>query len=127
MEKADLPLRAAEGIFFYMAGVVVLTLLAAVVFRSVFGTLAALIILAVAPPAILQLLAGQRKKKFELLWRYWKHKLPRGEEVRAKEFKSRNAAPRHHIHHTTLNFQFTTPAVRLLHPPREPRYKRSGC
>ena len=65
MEQADVPLRAAEALFFYLAGVVVLTLLSALVFRSVFATLASLIILGVAPPAILQFLAGQRKKKFQ--------------------------------------------------------------
>ena len=65
MEQADVPLRAAEALFFYVAGVVVLTLLSAVLFRSLFAILGALIVLAVAPPAVLQFLAAQRRKKFQ--------------------------------------------------------------
>jgi len=64
MEQAALPLRAAEALFFYVAGVVVLTLLTAVVTRSVFATIAGLVLLAVTPPATLNFLAGQRKRKF---------------------------------------------------------------
>jgi tight adherence protein B len=48
-----------------VSGVVVLTLLAAVATRSIFATLAALVILAIAPPAALQFLAAQRRKKFQ--------------------------------------------------------------
>src|SRR5205814_7384010 len=58
MEQADLPLRAAEALFFYASGVVALTLLTAVVTRSIFDTLAGLAILAVAPIAILNFLAS---------------------------------------------------------------------
>jgi len=65
MEQADLPLRAAEALFFYVSAVVVLTLLTAVVTRSIFATLAGLVILAAAPPAILQFLAAQRRRKFQ--------------------------------------------------------------
>ncbi|MBV8560415.1 MAG: VWA domain-containing protein [Acidimicrobiia bacterium] len=65
MEQADVPLRAAEGLFFYVAGVVVLTLLTAVLSRSFFLTVAVLALLALAPPAILRFLASQRKRKFQ--------------------------------------------------------------
>ena len=65
MEQADLPLRAAEALFFYVGGVTVLTLLAAVLTRSLFSTLAILILGALVPPAALQFLAGQRKRKFQ--------------------------------------------------------------
>jgi len=65
MEQADLPLRAAEALFFYTSGVVVLTLLAAVVSRSLFVTIGALAVLALLPPATLNFLAAQRKRKFQ--------------------------------------------------------------
>jgi len=65
MEKADLPLRAAEALFFYVAGVVVLTLLGAVVSRSLFWTVAVLAVTALLPPAILNFLASQRMGKFQ--------------------------------------------------------------
>jgi tight adherence protein B len=66
MEKADLPLRAAEAIFFYVAGVVVLTLLGAVISRSLFWTAAVLAVSALVPPAILNFLASQRMRKFQM-------------------------------------------------------------
>jgi tight adherence protein B len=65
MEQADLPLRAAEALMFYVATVVVLTLLTAVLTRAIFATVAALVITALVPPAILQFLSGQRKRKFQ--------------------------------------------------------------
>jgi tight adherence protein B len=65
MEQADLPLRAAEALMFYAAAVVVLTLLTAALTRSIFATVAALVITGLIPPGILQFLAGQRKRKFQ--------------------------------------------------------------
>ncbi|MBV8162367.1 MAG: type II secretion system F family protein [Acidimicrobiia bacterium] len=65
MEEADLPLRAAEALFFYVSSVVVLTLLSAVVSRSIFATIAVLVITGLVPVALLQFLASQRKKKFQ--------------------------------------------------------------
>ena len=64
LEQADLPLRAAEAFFFYLAGVVVLTGLAAAVTRSLFGTAAVFIVAALLPFAVLQFMSGQRKRKF---------------------------------------------------------------
>ena len=64
LEQADLPLRAAEAFFFYLAGVVVLTGLGAAVTRSIFGTAAVFIIVALVPVAVLQFMSGQRKRKF---------------------------------------------------------------
>ena len=64
LEQADLPLRAAEALFFYAAGVVVLTLLGAVLTRSIFATLGVLIVGGLLPVAALQFLAGQRRRKF---------------------------------------------------------------
>src|SRR5213082_1137179 len=39
-------------------------------------------------------MAGQRKKKFQLLWRYWKHKLPRGERGTRERIQDRATLPR---------------------------------
>src|SRR5207249_2717986 len=50
--------------FFYLAGVVVLTGLAAAVTRSLFGTAAVFIVAALLPFAVLQFMSGQRKRKF---------------------------------------------------------------
>jgi len=66
MEKADLPLRAAEALFFYAAGVVVFTLLGAVISRSLFWTAAVLAVTGLLPPAILNFLASQRMRKFQM-------------------------------------------------------------
>jgi tight adherence protein B len=64
MEQADLPLRAAEAIFFYIAGVALLTVVGAVVTRSIFATVAILVIGVLLPIGALQFLAGQRRRKF---------------------------------------------------------------
>jgi tight adherence protein B len=64
LEQADLPLRAAEALFVYAAGVVALTLLGAVLTRSIFVTLGVLIVGGLLPVAALQFLAGQRRRKF---------------------------------------------------------------
>jgi tight adherence protein B len=65
MEQADLPLRAAEALFIYFAGVVVLTLLAGIITRSIFAFVAIAVIAGLVPPAILQFLSSQRKRKFQ--------------------------------------------------------------
>jgi tight adherence protein B len=65
MEQADLPLRAAEALFIYAAGVVVLTLLTGIITRSIFAFVAAAVITGLIPPAILRFLASQRKRKFQ--------------------------------------------------------------
>jgi tight adherence protein B len=64
LEQADLPLRAAEAIFFYLASVVVLTLLGAATTRSLLGGVAMLAISVVAPVAVLQLLSARRRRLF---------------------------------------------------------------
>ncbi|MBK9181313.1 MAG: type II secretion system F family protein [Acidimicrobiales bacterium] len=64
LEKADLPLRAGEALFFYVAMVVVLTLLALVISRNLLIGLGALALFALVPPAILGYLANRRQKKF---------------------------------------------------------------
>lgn len=63
LERADLPLRAAEALFFYIAGLLVLGLGSLFLFG--FGPgLMVIFLLALLPPAVLSYLAGRRAKKF---------------------------------------------------------------
>ncbi len=64
LERADLPLRAAEALFFYIASAALLAVLVLVVSASPLMTLGALILLLMLPPAVLSYLAKRRKKKF---------------------------------------------------------------
>ena len=59
-----MPLRAAEALFFYIAGTVVFTLLAVVFTRSLVWTLIALAIAAFIPIGLLPGLAAQHRRKF---------------------------------------------------------------
>lgn len=63
LERADLPLRAAEALFFYGAGVVIVGLGALFLFGLVSGLMLAGI-LALLPPAGVSFLAGKRQKAF---------------------------------------------------------------
>lgn len=68
LERADLPLRAAEALFFYVAGVVVLLVLAfALTGGNVMGTVVAAVLIALVPPAIVNFLAARRRKAFQAL------------------------------------------------------------
>lgn len=64
LERADLPLRAAEAMFFYGAAGVLLTLLAFVLGGFVTGFLVLLLSM-LLPPAVVNFLAARRGKKFE--------------------------------------------------------------
>jgi tight adherence protein B len=64
LEQADLPLRAAEGIFFWFASVIVVTLLGLFTTRSFFGGLLLMGIAIVAPPLVLQALSAKRRRTF---------------------------------------------------------------
>ncbi len=64
LERANLPLRAAEAIFFYAASVAVLTALVLVTARNLVVTLIAFTVLALLPPAVLNQLAARRQKQF---------------------------------------------------------------
>jgi tight adherence protein B len=64
LERADLPLRAAEAMFFYVAGALLLTLLSFTLGGVVPGMGVALLTLLV-PPAAVNFLAGRRSKKFQ--------------------------------------------------------------
>lgn len=63
LERADLPLRAAEALFFYLAAVVIFAALAFFTLGFVPGLMITLV-LAMVPPAVINFLAGQRQKKF---------------------------------------------------------------
>jgi tight adherence protein B len=65
LERANLPLRAAEAIFFYVATVVVIVLLTAVVTRSPVPVLIILIAAGFVPPAALNFMTSRRTRQFE--------------------------------------------------------------
>ena len=64
LERADLPLRAAEAMFFYAAAVVLLTLLGFVLGGFVPG-MGILLLSVLVPPAVVKFIAGRRGKKFQ--------------------------------------------------------------
>jgi tight adherence protein B len=64
LERADLPLRAAEALFFYGAGALLVSLLAFVLGGFTIG-LAVLVLTLLVPPSVVNFLASQRGKKFQ--------------------------------------------------------------
>jgi tight adherence protein B len=67
LERADLPLRAGEALFFYIAIAVVVTAAAFVLSGMLLVTLAVAVLLSLAPPAVLGYLAKRRQRKFQEL------------------------------------------------------------
>jgi tight adherence protein B len=67
LERANLPLRPAEALFFYLAGVAVLALLLFAVASSPIVALIGLVVVALIPPAVLSFLANRRRKQFNTL------------------------------------------------------------
>jgi tight adherence protein B len=67
LERANLPLRAAEAIFFYAAGAAIVGLLALGVSRSFVVFLIVLAVVMLIPPAVLNYLASKRQKQFNAL------------------------------------------------------------
>ncbi len=67
LERANLPLRPAEAIFFYFAGVVILALLLLALTQNPFGALIGTILAAIVPPSVLSYLARRRQKQFDSL------------------------------------------------------------
>ena len=65
LERANLPLRAAEAMFFYVAGAAVVTLLSLVITRSALVVLIVLVVAVLIPPGVLGFLSSQRKRQFE--------------------------------------------------------------
>ena len=63
LEQADLPLRAAEALFFYLAGLVIVSIASFALFGLGTGLILVLVV-ALLPPAIVNFMAGQRRKKF---------------------------------------------------------------
>jgi tight adherence protein B len=64
LERANLPLRPAEALFFYLAGVVIVALLLFLVVGNPLVALIGVIIVALLPPAIVTFLANRRRKAF---------------------------------------------------------------
>jgi tight adherence protein B len=64
LEQADLPLRAAEAIFFWLSSIVVLTLLGLFSTQSLFGGVALFFVAAVMPALVLQALSARRRRQF---------------------------------------------------------------
>ncbi len=64
LERANLPLRAGEALFFYAAVVVVATMLSLVVTGSVILGLIVGLVSALLPVAVVSFLAGRRRKQF---------------------------------------------------------------
>lgn len=65
LDRANLPLRPAEAIFFYFAGVVVLGLLMVVLLQNAFGGLIVTLGAALVPPGLLSFLSRRRQKQFD--------------------------------------------------------------
>jgi tight adherence protein B len=64
LERANLPLRAGEALFFYISLVFVVTILMMVLTRSLFAGLIIGIVAALIPPAVISFLAGRRRRAF---------------------------------------------------------------
>ncbi len=67
LERANLPLRAPEAIFFYAAGVVVVAMLLLALTKSPFMALLGTVLMALIPPGALSFLASRRRKQFDSL------------------------------------------------------------
>jgi tight adherence protein B len=64
LERADLPIRAPEALFFYGAGVFLAGILSLFLAPSFFLGVIGIILIVLAPPTAVKFLAGQRKRKF---------------------------------------------------------------
>jgi tight adherence protein B len=64
LERANLPLRPAEALFFYIAGVAVIALLLLALVDSPVVALIGVVVVALLPPAIVSFLANRRRKAF---------------------------------------------------------------
>jgi tight adherence protein B len=63
LDRADLPIQASEGLFFYLVAIVVFSVLA-LLLGGLFTFLVVLILTVLVPPAALSFMAGQRQRKF---------------------------------------------------------------
>jgi len=64
LERANLPLRAGEALFFYVALVLVTTMVFLLVSRNLFVGLIIGVIAAIIPPAVINFLASRRRRAF---------------------------------------------------------------
>ncbi|MDZ7734130.1 MAG: type II secretion system F family protein [Acidimicrobiia bacterium] len=64
LERANLPLRAGEALFFYVASVVVLTVLGFVLLGNLVGGLVLGVLISLIPPGTVAFLANRRRKAF---------------------------------------------------------------
>lgn len=67
LEQANLALRPAEAIFFYLVGIVVVAALFLALAGNAFGALVGTVLTALVPPAVLNFLANRRRKQFNAL------------------------------------------------------------
>lgn len=67
LERANLPLRPAEALFFYAIGVALLGLLLVAIARNPLAALIGVVVVALAPPTVVSFLANRRRKQFESL------------------------------------------------------------
>jgi tight adherence protein B len=67
LERANLPLRPAEVIFFYIAGIAVVLVLLLALADSPIAALIGVVVIAIIPPAVVTFLANRRRKRFEAL------------------------------------------------------------
>jgi tight adherence protein B len=67
LERANLPLRPAEAIFFYAISVVLVAIVLLLVVDAAIVALIGIAVLALLPPAILSFLANRRRKQFDSL------------------------------------------------------------
>ena len=65
LERADLPLRAGEALFFYAAGVLVFLLLAFALTSNPLGALVLGMLAILVPPSVINFLASRKKRQFE--------------------------------------------------------------
>jgi tight adherence protein B len=63
LERANLPLRAGEALFFYVGIVILGTLAGLLITQSLVGTVLVFFATVAVPPAVVQLLAGRRRRK----------------------------------------------------------------
>jgi tight adherence protein B len=64
LERADLPFRAPEALFFYGAGVILAGVLSLVLAPSIFLGFIGILLIVLAPPAVVRYLASKRKRTF---------------------------------------------------------------
>jgi tight adherence protein B len=64
LERANLPLRSAEALFFYLAVVVIVALLATAATANILAGLLGGVLAALLPPAVVNFLGSRRRKQF---------------------------------------------------------------